>query len=295
MRTFPLPQLFRQKIPRGDRFFRLTKTLSDFGIHTVCQEAKCPNRTDCYSQGTLTFQILGNLCTRRCGFCAETTGLPNSIDFSEPERIVQAVERLNLSHVVITAPARDDLLDGGASLFAQTVFLIKEKLENVTVEILISDLQGCKRSLQTVLESWPDVFNHNIETVRRLTPSVRAKATYDRSLEILRSASQFFESYNGKCNNQIQLKTKSGLMVGLGEEMEEIFKTFQDLRNVGVNYLTCGQYLQPSPKHLSIKKFYSSEEFVEIKKMAERIGFEKVFCGPKVRSSYHAEEMMVNV
>lgn len=286
MRTSSLPQLFRQQIPQGGRFFRLTETLSDLNLSTVCQEAKCPNRTDCYNRGTLTFQILGNLCTRRCGFCAEMTGLPTSIDSSEPGRILEAVKRLNLSHVVITAPARDDLPDGGASLFAQTISLLQK---NVTVEILISDLQGCKKSLLKVLESQPDVFNHNIETVRRLTPSVRAKATYDRSLDTLRFSSQFFSQFNLGHS-----KVKSGLMVGLGEEMEEIFETLQDLRNVGVHYLTCGQYLQPSQRHLPIKKFYTLEAFAEIERVAERIGFEKVFCGPKVRSSYHAEGMVTH-
>lgn len=288
--------MFRQKIPQGKSFFKVTDTLSGLGLNTVCEEAKCPNRTDCYGRGTLTFQILGKTCTRRCGFCAESTGVPGKIDIFEPFRIVQAVKELALSHVVITAPARDDLEDGGASIFAQTVELIHEKLAEVTVEVLVSDLMGNKTSLQTILASQPDVFNHNVETVPRLTPKIRAKATYSRSLEMLKTAGSFFDCTLSPCVSLRQsAKVKSGIMVGLGESQEELCQTVSDLRNAGVDYLTVGQYLQPSFKHLPVEKYYSEEEFKQIKSAAEQLGFEKVFVGPLVRSSYHAQEMAANV
>lgn len=282
MKREPLPIQFRQSIPSGQIFFKLIQTLEKYGLNTVCEEAKCPNRTECYARGTLTFQILGDICTRRCGFCAETTGTPHPIDLSEPEKMIQAAKELNLSHIVITAPARDDLADGGASQFASTIQLLKENLKNVTVEILISDLQGNVNALKTVLDAGPDVFNHNIETVKRLTPTTRAKATYDRSLEILKFAFAYSREY----------KIKSGLMLGLGEDLKEIYETLVDLQNAGVQYLTIGQYLQPSLKHLPIKKYYDIKEFEEIKKIAETQKFEKIFCGPLVRSSYHADEMV---
>jgi lipoic acid synthetase len=286
LRPSPLPREYRQTVPSGPTYFKLTETLAEKKLNTVCEEAKCPNRTHCYAQGTLTFQILGDICTRRCGFCAETTGVPLNVDFTEPDRVVQAAEELKLSHVVITAPARDDLQDGGAGMFAKTVRLFHEKLPKVTVEILISDLLGNEEALRKVLESLPHVFNHNIETVRRLTPQVRAKATYDRTLSTLSQAAAFSEG---------RFKVKSGVMVGLGETQEELAETFSDLRRAGVQYLTVGQYLQPSAQHLPILKFYAMEDFAALKAVAERFDFEKVFCGPLVRSSYHAGEMIASV
>lgn len=282
MRSFPLPSLFRQKIPSGPVFFKLTETLFQQKLHTVCEEAKCPNRTDCYSRGTLTLQILGDLCTRRCNFCAEKTGVPLTPELDEPRRILKAVQELKLKHVVLTAPARDDLKDGGASQFAQTISILKNNLPKITVEILISDLQGEKESLKKVLESSPHIFNHNIETVERLTPGVRSKATYLRSLEVLKFASQY----------QPMVKTKSGIMLGLGESLVEISQTLLDLKKSKVRLITVGQYLQPSFKHLPVQKFYSLEEFDQIKKIAESMDFEKIFCGPKIRSSFHADEMI---
>ena len=281
MRPRPLPAEFRQKVPSGAAFFQVKETLRDQRLNTVCEEAKCPNRTDCYARGTLTFQILGDICTRRCGFCAEKTGQPGAVDFTESARIAVAIETLKLKHVVLTAPARDDLSDGGASVFARTVRTIKNQFPFVTVEILISDLQGDLNALQNVLESGPDVFNHNIETVRRLTPRVRAKATYERSLDMLKYAAA-----SKIC------KVKSGLMVGLGESLTEIEETLQHLRDAGVQYLTVGQYLQPSAQHLPIERYYNSEEFAQIRSMAKSQGFEQIFSGPLIRSSYHADEMM---
>ncbi|OGR53584.1 MAG: lipoyl synthase [Elusimicrobia bacterium RIFCSPLOWO2_02_FULL_39_32] len=282
MRSFPLPVLFRQKIPSGPVFFKLLDTLSQQQLHTVCEEAKCPNRTDCYARGTLTLQILGDLCTRHCNFCAEKTGVPLAPELDEPQRILKAVKELKLKHLVLTAPARDDLKDGGASQFAQTINLLKNNLPDLTIEILISDLKGDEESLKIVLESKPNIFNHNIETVERLTQQVRAKATYSRSLKVLKNASLY----------QPNIKTKSGIMVGLGESLNEMYQTLLDLRKSKAQLLTVGQYLQPSFKHLPVQKFYTLEEFNQIKKMAEELGFEKIFCGPKIRSSFHADEMI---
>ncbi len=282
MRTSPLPVYFRQSVPQGRTFFKLTETLDDLKLHTVCEEAKCPNRTDCYARGTLTFQILGAVCTRRCGFCAEETGRPVKVDLSEPERIVNAAKKLALRHIVITAPARDDLSDGGAAAFCSTIQLLKQHLPQTTVEILISDLNGNESALTQVLETGPDVFNHNIETVERLTPKVRAKATYQKSLQVLKFAAQY----------QSKLKTKSGLMVGLGETIGEIERALDDLRNSAVQYLTVGHYLPPSASHLPLARYFSLEEFKRIEERAYALGFEQVFSGPLIRSSYHADEMI---
>lgn len=282
LRPSPLPKEFRQTIPSGPAYFKLTETLSRFNLHTVCEEAKCPNRTECYAQGTLTFQILGDLCTRRCGFCAEKTARPLAVDVSEPMRVLAAVQNLGLSHAVITAPARDDLPDGGSEAFAQTVELLKSEVPNLTVEVLTSDFEGREESLLRVLGSGPDVFNHNIETVRRLTPQVRSKATYNRSLSVLKAAADFGGS----------IKTKSGMMVGLGETFSEIRETFSDLFRAGARLVTVGQYLQPSENHLAIEKFYTQEDFDQIKEISKEFRFENVFCGPLVRSSYHAGEML---
>lgn len=276
-----LPQKPRRPIPSGKTFFHLKETLSELKLHTVCEEAKCPNRTECWSRGSLALQILGKFCTRRCGFCAEQTLKPLPLDPTEPEKICLAVKELSLSHVVVTAPARDDLADGGAEQFARTVRLLKSEFENLIVEILISDLQGKKDALQTVLASSPDIFNHNLETVERLTNKVRSKATYERSLFVLRFAAGLAP----------KVKIKSGFMVGLGENWEELLQTLSDLKQAGVQYLTIGQYLQPSSQHLPVEKFYNEEEFAELQKIAEEVGFEKVFAGSLVRSSYFAEQL----
>lgn len=274
-----LPEYLKQTIPSGSALHSVQDSIKEFRLNTVCEEAKCPNRTHCYERGTLTFQILGNVCTRSCGFCAETFGRPSSVvDFTEPMRVVEAARKLALKHVVITSPARDDLQDDGAGLFAETVRQFRKELPTVTVEILTPDFRGRSECLEKVFASRPDIFNHNIETVRRLTPKVRSKATYDRTLSVLRLA------------NDAQLRTKSGIMVGHGETREELLETFSDLRNARCSMLTLGQYLPPSAHHLPVARFYSLDEFDELKKDALRLGFDDVASGPLVRSSYHADQ-----
>lgn len=275
-----LPKWLSQKIPFGSNFFRVTRTLAQDKIHTVCEEAKCPNRVDCWSRGTLTFQISGNICTRACRFCAETRGKPMPLDPNEPKRILQAAKKLHLRHIVITAPARDDLLDGGAEQFAVTIKTLRKGLPQATIEVLVPDFQENPSSLQLIFDAKPHVFNHNLETVRRLTPRVRSRAKYDRTLRVLSLA------------KKANLKTKSGLMVGLGESIDELYSSFQDLHQAQVNYLTMGQYLPPTPQHLPLIRYYSPHEFDELKMMALQLGFEKVFSGPLVRSSFHAEDMI---
>jgi lipoic acid synthetase len=275
-----LPDFLKQTIPTGPEFFRVQNAIQKYDLNTVCEEAKCPNRTHCYARGTLTFQILGAVCTRRCGFCAETFGKPGQPDPDEDRKLVEAIRELQLRHVVITAPARDDLADGGAAAFAHAVRRIKSELPSVTVEVLVPDFQGAASSLEAVFESRPDVFNHNVETVRRLSPTVRSRARYDRSLFVLEQAAA-----RG-------LTTKSGLMVGHGEEAEELSQTFRDLRGVDCRLLTIGQYLPPSAHHLPLIRLYAPAEFDALKAEALRLGFEQVAAGPLVRSSYHAEELI---
>jgi lipoic acid synthetase len=253
-------------------------TLAGAGLPTVCEEALCPNRTDCWARGTLAFQILGNICTRRCAFCAETTGRPGAVDPGEPARLVQAALRLKLAHVVITSPARDDLEDQGAGQFAACVRALKEGRPSIAVETLAPDFQGRPDLLKIVFDARPDIFNHNIETVRRLSPRVRARATYERSLSVLALAA-------GR-----GLRVKSGLMVGLGETAAELAEAFQDLARAGARLVTVGQYLPPSPAHAPLARFYSPEEFAAVRETAGRY-FDAVMAGPRVRSSYHADEL----
>jgi len=278
-----LPEFLKQQIPSGLAFAQVQKNIHELRLNTVCEEAKCPNRTHCYARGTLTFQILGNVCTRSCGFCAETFGKPvAALDPTEPFRVIQAAKNLNLKHVVITSPARDDLADDGAQAFADIVFRFRKELPYVTVEILTPDFRGRDACLEIAFQSRPDIFNHNIETVRRLTPKVRSKATYERTLLVLKKAREF------------GLKTKSGLMVGHGEERAELRETFSDLASVGCQMLTIGQYLPPSAHHLPLKKIYTPEEFDALKSDALKCGFIDVTAGPLVRSSYHADESARN-
>jgi lipoic acid synthetase len=272
-----LPSHLKQPVALGNKYFRLLDRLGRSGIATVCEEAKCPNRSECWSRGTLTFQILGSICTRRCGFCAETTGRPMASDPSEPERLAEAVRGLTLSHVVITSPARDDMPDQGAGQFSACIRTLREKAPGVTVEVLIPDFQGRPDLLEIVFAAKPDILNHNMETVRRLTPRVRSRATYDRSLDVLRRASE------------AGLLAKSGVMVGLGETMDELLEAFGDMKSHGVRFLTVGQYLPPSPKHYAVQKFYSPEEFDDLRAAAAPF-FDHVVAGPLVRSSYHADE-----
>jgi lipoic acid synthetase len=264
-------------VPAGPTFFRLRETLRAGELPTVCEAALCPNRTDCWARGTLAFQILGDVCTRRCAFCAETTGRPGAVDPGEADRLVAAVSRLQLTHVVITSPARDDLPDQGAGAFAACVAALRRALPPVTVEVLVPDFQGRPDLLEIVFASHPDIFNHNLETVRRLTPAVRARATYENSLSVLSRAAS------------AGMSTKSGLMVGLGEERAELTAAFRDLREAGVRSLTVGQYLPPSPRHHPVARYYSLEEFEELRREASSL-FTKAMVGPRVRSSYHADE-----
>ena len=279
-----LPEFFKQSVPQGPHFAAVQTSIKDFRLNTVCEEAKCPNRTHCYARGTLTFQILGDTCTRACGFCAEKFGKPSTpADPSEPQRVVDAAAALKLSHVVITSPARDDMPDDGAGQFAAVVRKFKEQLPHVTVEILTPDFRAKPDCLSVVFESKPDIFNHNIETVRRLTPKVRSRATYERTLHVLDQAAR------------AGLVTKSGLMVGHGESAEEIAETMRDLRAVKCQMLTLGQYLPPSTRHLPVDRFYTPNEFDVLRKEALQCGFADVAAGPLVRSSYHADESVLAV
>jgi lipoic acid synthetase len=275
-----LPSHFKQTIPSGPAFFSVKDALQKQDLKTVCEEAKCPNQTHCFARGTLTFQILGKICTRKCGFCAETFGTPDAPDPTEDQKLLEAVRQLQLKHVVITAPARDDLSDGGASAFARVVMRLKSELPSVTVEILVPDFKGNETSLQTVFESRPDVFNHNVETVRRLTRKVRSQALYERSLFVLKEAAR------------AGLVAKSGVMVGHGEEHDELIRTFSDLRSVDCRLLTVGQYLPPSAHHLPLVRWYTPAEFDDLKAEALHLGFEQVAAGPLIRSSYHADELI---
>lgn len=252
-------------------------------LHTVCEEARCPNIHECWAERrTATFMILGDTCTRACRFCAVKTGLPTELDLAEPERVADSVQLMNLKHVVVTAVARDDLKDGGAAVFAETVRAIRRKNPFTSIEVLPSDMGGKEENLALLMEAKPDILNHNIETVRRLTPRVRARAKYDRSLEFLRRAKEM----------QPTIPTKSSLMVGLGESKEEIIEVMDDLRANHVDIMTIGQYLQPSKSHLKVEKYYRPEEFSELREIALAKGFSHCEAGPLVRSSYHADEQV---
>ncbi|HET7521817.1 MAG TPA: lipoyl synthase, partial [Bacillales bacterium] len=261
----------------------LKKMMREKRLHTVCEEAKCPNIHECWAERkTATFMILGAVCTRGCRFCAVKTGLPNELDWQEPERVAESVEQMGLLHCVVTAVARDDLQDGGAAVFAETVRAIRRRNPRCTVEVLPSDMKGDYESLKTLMDAKPDIFNHNIETVRRLTKRVRAKATYDRSLQLLQRVKEMSPN----------TPTKSSLMVGLGETKEEIMEAMDDLLAHNVDIMTIGQYLQPTKKHLKVVKYWHPDEFAELKEIALEKGFRHCEAGPLVRSSYHADEQV---
>lgn len=277
------PEWLKIKLNTNEHYTGLKKMMREKQLHTVCEEARCPNIHECWAvRRTATFMILGDVCTRACRFCAVKTGLPTELDWQEPERVAESVRLMNLKHVVVTAVARDDLKDGGAAVFAETVRAIRRKNPLTTIEVLPSDMGGVYENLKTLMDARPDILNHNIETVRRLTPRVRARATYERSLEFLRRAKEM----------QPNIPTKSSLMVGLGETKEEILEAMDDLRAVGVNILTIGQYLQPTKKHLKVEKYYHPHEFMELKEIALAKGFSHCESGPLVRSSYHADEQV---
>ncbi len=275
------PKWLRRRLPTGSAFEKVKGMISEDRLHTVCQEAKCPNMWECFSQKTATFLIMGSRCTRNCGFCSVLPGPLEPPDPAEPARVADVVHQMGLKYVVVTSVTRDDLPDGGASLFAQTIKEIRSRMADACVEVLIPDFQGSEDALHTVLSARPDVLNHNIETVPRLYPRVRPRAIYQRSLELLQRAHEYDSA----------LPTKSGLMLGLGEEQSEIEKTLEDLLTTGCRILTIGQYLQPSKNHLPVERFIPPEEFEAWRKKAIKIGFAEVASGPFVRSSYHAKEL----
>jgi lipoic acid synthetase len=276
-----LPEWLRIKLPTSDTFAHTRSLLDELKLHTVCESAKCPNHWECWSRGTATFMIAGDRCTRACGFCAVTTAKPFALETDEPARVAEAAKRLRLRHVVITAVARDDLADGGADHFRQTIVSVRAANPGIVIEVLTPDFLDRDESIDTVLSANPDIFNHNLETVRRLTPSVRSRATYDRSLSVLSKV---------KAKRGATIHTKSGLMLGLGETANELAVALADLRRAGCDILTLGQYLQPTLKHLPVIEFVPPEKFAEYKQLAEGMGFVHVASGPMVRSSYHADE-----
>jgi lipoyl synthase len=276
----PKPQWLRAKAPVGDNFHNLKKLARGLSLHTVCESAQCPNIGECWNHKTATFMLLGDICTRRCGFCAVPKGRPEPIDWDEPRRVAEAVATLGLKHAVVTSVNRDDDNIGSAKIFAETIREIRDLSPDCRVEVLIPDFQGVEESLRIVLEAKPDVLNHNTETVPRLYRAVRSGARYERSLTLLESVKKFSPG----------MVTKSGLMVGLGETTEELIEVFRDLAVRGVDILTVGQYLRPSRDHLPIARFYEPQEFVDLRNEALRFGFRHVESGPMVRSSYHAHE-----
>ena len=277
------PPWIKVRLPSNPVFFSTKALISDLQLHTVCESAQCPNRWECWSQGTATFMIAGDRCTRACGFCAVTTAKPFALEQDEPQRVAEAVRRMNLKHVVITAVARDDLKDGGADHFARTITAIRNMDPSIIVEVLVPDFHAQDWCIQLVLDAGPDIYNHNMETVERLTPLVRSRARYRTSLQVLRRAK---ELASGSC----RIATKSGVMLGLGEKETELFQTMDDLREVGCEVLTMGQYLRPTPKHLPVVEFISPEQFNYYGDIARRKGFLYVDSGPLVRSSYHAAD-----
>ncbi|MBO9605418.1 MAG: lipoyl synthase [Paenibacillaceae bacterium] len=274
------PDWLKIKLATGDHYKELKQLMRGKTLHTVCEEAKCPNIHECWANRTATFMILGDVCTRACRFCAVKSGLPTELDLQEPERVAEAAEQMGLRHCVVTSVARDDLADGGASIFAATIEAVRRRMPLCGVEVLIPDFLGSESSLRTVLEAKPNILNHNVETVERLSDRVRAKAKYRRSLELLRRSLQIAPT----------IPTKSSIMLGVGEEWDEILRTMDDLREAGVAIMTIGQYLQPSPQHLEVERYYTPDQFAELKAEGMKRGFRHVESGPLVRSSYHAHE-----
>lgn len=278
------PSWLKRRLPTGPAYEQVKALINKGGLHTVCQEAKCPNIWECFSKHTATFMIMGSRCTRSCRFCAVDHGPTTRPDPEEPARVAEAAHKMGLNYVVITSVTRDDLPDGGAAFFAETIQEVRKQIPDALVEVLIPDFQGNEIALKTVLKASPDVLNHNIETVPRLYPTVRPEANYDRSLEVLKRVQQY----------DSLIPTKSGLMLGLGELSSEITQTLKDLFKAGCSMLTLGQYLQPSKQHLLVERFVPPEEFDNWRKTALEIGFSQVASGPFVRSSYRAKELFQN-
>ena len=276
----PRPEWLKVRAPGSENYLRLKGLMQELQLHTVCEEARCPNIGECWHHGTATFMILGDICTRACAYCAVSHGRPNGLDLAEPARVAYAIEAMALRHAVITSVDRDDLSDGGAFMFAETIRRTRARTPDCCIEVLIPDFQGVEASLMEVLDAGPDVLNHNIETVPRLYRMARSGGRYLRSLELLDRSRRYKPA----------IPTKTGIMVGLGEEFDEIVSIYDDLRRVGVAILTIGQYLRPTPKHAPIARYYHPDEFAELKRAALATGFVHVESGPLVRSSYHAHE-----
>ena len=276
----PKPAWLKVRAPGSPSYLRLKSLMREQGLHTVCEEARCPNIGECWNAGTATFMILGDVCTRACSYCAVAHGRPHGLDLAEPKRLAEAVGRLDLRYVVITSVDRDDLADGGAAVFAETIRLTRQRVPHCRIEVLIPDFQGNKAALYSVLDAGPDVLNHNTETVPRLYRMARSGGRYPRTLELLDRARRYAPD----------VPTKSGLMVGLGEEWDELLATLNDLRTVGCRIVTIGQYLRPSPSHAPMTRYYHPDEFRALKMAALNLGFVHVESGPLVRSSYHAHE-----
>lgn len=279
-RPKPKPSWLKARAPVGENYHELKKLARTLGLHTVCESAQCPNIGECWNHGTATFMLLGNLCTRRCGFCAVPKGKPEPLDWDEPRRVAEAVATLKLKHAVVTSVNRDDDNVSGARIFAETIHQIRQQAPGCQVEVLIPDFQGRDDCLQIVLEAEPEILNHNTETVPRLYRAVRSGARYERTLRLLENVKHFAPG----------MVSKTGLMVGIGETMEELLQVFHDLGERKVDILTVGQYLRPSKDHLPMTRYYTPEEFVFIKREALKMGFRHVESGPLVRSSYHAHE-----
>lgn len=277
----PKPKWLRVKLPTGENYRKVRGLVDEHKLHTICESGNCPNMGECWGEGTATFMILGNICTRSCGFCAVATGKPLAADLKEPMRVAESVRLMQVKHAVITSVDRDDLRDGGSEIWFETVNAVRRESPGTTMETLIPDFAGKWENLQRIIDAAPEIVSHNLETVRRLTKQVRIQAKYDRSLEVLRRLKM-----GG-------MRTKSGVMLGLGETEEEVLETMDDLVRVGVDILTLGQYLQPTPKHLPVADFITPEKFAEYKEIGLQKGFRYVESGPLVRSSYHAEKHLL--
>jgi len=285
LKNLKKPPWLKKRIPPYQDLLKVKSVLAETDLYTVCEEAHCPNLGECFSQGTATFLILGNICTRNCGFCAVQHGIPTPPAADEPGRIGRAVLGMGICYAVITSVTRDDLPDGGASFFARTIEAIREQNQGVKIEVLVPDFRGDLSSLETILRASPDVLNHNIETIARLYSEVRPQADYSRSLHLLRESKR----------SHPRILTKSGFMLGLGETHEEVLELMQDLRNVGCDFLTIGQYLQPRSDRLPVERYIPPEEFEEYQRIGMKMGFKAVASGPFVRSSFHASQLFENI
>lgn len=272
------PNWLRVKLPTGENYRAVRNVVDQYKLHTICESGRCPNMGECWGEGTATFMILGNICTRSCGFCNVATGRPLPVDWDEPDRVARSIQRMKIKHAVLTSVDRDDLPDGGSIIWGETVRAVRRLSPGTTMETLIPDFRGITDQIDRIVEAAPEVVSHNMETVRRLTRQVRIQAQYDRSLEVL-----------GYLKANGVNRTKTGIMLGLGETEDELYQALDDVRAVGVDVVTLGQYLQPSPRHLPVQRFVEPEEFERLGDYARTLGFRHVESSPLVRSSYHAE------